>query len=311
MLHKSLLTILVILVLFGSAPVLRGQTATGTIVGHISDSSGAVLRGVEVTAQNPEKGTTSRTVSDEQGIYRIFYLEPASYTLTFRISGFATVERPGVALRSNDTLTIDTQMNIGNVVEKVEVSAATPLLETATSTTGTVIAGNYMNALPVMQRYTWMTLYYMPGVTSMNGYHIAGSRDRGLGYSMDGIAGTEPVRGGVATNRILSTTQNAIEEVKLVTTVLPAENGHSGGGLLSATYVSGTNQFHFEAEDRYVNNPMLHRAYFNLQRSNAPFSYHELAGLVSGPVYIPKLYNGKNKTFFLWGISRHDERYIQ
>ena len=109
-------------------------------------------------------------------------------------------------------------------------------------------------------------MYLMPGVTSNNGFHIAGQRDRGLGYTMDGISGTEPIRGGVATNRIMSTTQNAIEEVKMVTTVLPAENGHSAGGLLSATYKSGTNQFHGEAEDRYMNNALKHRDFFQLAR---------------------------------------------
>ena len=135
---------------------------------------------------------------------------------------------------------------------------------------------------------------------------IAGSATAWTAYR-----GTEPIRGGVATNRIMSTTQNAIEEVKMVTTVLPAENGHSAGGMLSVTYKSGTNQLHFEAEDRYINNPLLHRAYFNLERPTAPFSYHELAALVSGPVYIPKLYDGRNKTFFLFGWSRHHEKYNQ
>ena len=95
----------------------------------------------------------------------------------------------------------------------------------------------------------------------------------------------------------------------MVTTVLPAESGHSAGGMLSATYKSGVNQLHVEGEDRYVNNAMLHRAFFNL--GNAPFSYHELSGLVSGPVYLPKIYNGKNRTFFLFGWSRHHEVYDQ
>lgn len=292
-----------------SSASLFGQTATGNIIGHITDSTGSLLPGVAVTALNPAKGITQRTVSDEQGIYRFFYLDPASYKLTFTKDGFATLEREGLALRSNDTLTVDVQLNVGSVVEKLEVNAAAPLLETATSTTGTVLAGSQMNALPIMQRYTWMTMYMMPGVTSMAGFHIAGSRDRGLGYSMDGISGTEPVRGGVATNRIMSTTQNAIQEVKMVTTVLPAENGHSAGGMLSATYKSGTNDLHVEAEDRYVGNPMLHRAYFNL--GNAPFGYHELGNLVSGPVFLPKIYNGKNRTFFLFGYSRHHEVYDQ
>ncbi|HYM11952.1 MAG TPA: carboxypeptidase regulatory-like domain-containing protein [Bryobacterales bacterium] len=311
MLRKNLFATLVILLLVASVPALRAQTATGTIIGHVSDPSGAVLANVNVTALNPEKGTTFRAATDAQGIYRFFYLEPASYTLSFELSGFASMTRPGVALRSNDTLSIDVQMNVGNVVEKVEVTATTPLLETATSTTGTVVAGSFLNTIPVEQRYIFLNTYYLPGVTAMNGYHISGTRDRGFGLTLDGISGVEPIRQGVATNRIMSTTPNAIQEVKLVTTVLPAEDGHTAGGLMSATYVSGTNKLHFEVEDRYLGNAELHRAFFNLQKSTTPLSYHELSALVSGPVYIPKLYNGKNKTFFMFGISRHDERYFQ
>jgi hypothetical protein len=293
------------------ASLAPAQTATGNIIGRITDSSGAVVPGVEVTALNPASGVSSRTVSDDSGLYRVLYLGPATYNLTFTKPGFSTLQRSGIVLRSNDTLTVDVQLAVGNVVEQLQVTGAAPLLETATATTGTVLEGRQMNALPIMQRYTWMTMYLMPGVTSMGGFHIAGQRDRGIGYSMDGIPGTEPVRGGVATNRIMSTTQNAIEEIKIVTTVMPADQGHSAGGTLSATYKSGTNQLHFEGEDRYINDQLLHRAYFNLERSNNPLKYHELSALVSGPVFIPKLYDGRNKTFFLFGWSRHHEKYDQ
>src|SRR3954466_14498089 len=77
-----------------------GQTATGTIIGHLTDSSGAILPGVEITAVNPDKGFSAGTVSDEQGIYRFFYLAPATYKLVFGKSGFSTLEREGLALRS-------------------------------------------------------------------------------------------------------------------------------------------------------------------------------------------------------------------
>ncbi len=298
-------------ILLAAATPALPQTATGNIIGSITDSTSATLPGVEVTAVNPATGVVSRATSDETGIYRLFYLLPGTYNLTLQKSGFNAVERKEIVLRSNDTLTIDVQLPVGSVVEKIEVSGATPLLETATSTTGTVLAGTQMNAIPIMQRYSWMAMYLMPGVTSVNGFHIAGGRDRGIGYQADGIPATEPVRSGVATNRILSTTQNAIEEVKMVTTVLPADSGHSAGGMMSMTYKSGTNTLHGEAEDRYINNPLLHRAYFNLQRPTAPFNYHELSGLISGPVYLPKIYNGKNRTFFLFGWSRHHEKYNQ
>ena len=304
------LTITAVLwLIVGSGNALFGQTATGNIVGRVTDSTEAVIAGVDVTAFNPEKGLTFRTVTDQEGIYRFFYLAPATYKLTFSHPGFSTVERSGILLQSNETPSVDTQLAVGNVVQKTEVTATSPLVETATSTTGTQLQGKVMNTLPIMQRYTWMSMYLMPDVTSMNGFHIDGQRDRGLGYTLDGIVGTQPVVGGEATNTTVSTTANAIEEVKLASTVLPAEYGHSAGGLLSATYKSGTNRLHWEGEDRYINNSMLHRAYFNL--GNAPFSYHELASIASGPVYIPKIYDGRNKTFFLFGWSMHHERYNQ
>jgi len=299
----------VILALACGGRVLFSQSATGNIIGHVTDSSGAVIAGVDVTATDPVKGQTFRTTTDEQGLFRFYYLAPAAYTLNFQHAGFAALERPGLILQANETPSIDVQLEIGSVQQKVEVTGTSPLLETATSTTGTIMEGKEVNTLPIMQRYTWMTMYLMPDVTSMNGFHIDGMRDRGIGYTMDGISGTQPVIGGVGTNTIMSTTPNAIDEVKLSSTVLPAEYGHSAGGMLSATYKSGTNTLHFEGEDRYVNNDMLHRAYFNL--SNAPFSYQELSALVTGPVLFPKVYNGKNKTFFMFGWSMHHERYDQ
>ena len=303
------LRIATLALILAPAPALHAQTATGNIVGRVTDNSGAIVPGAQVTALNPEKGLTFHTVTDQEGMYRFYYLAPATYTLTVTQPGFSTVVRPGIQLQSNESPEVDIQLQVGALTEKVQVDATSPLVETTTATTGSILPGRQMNTLPIMQRYTWMTMYLMPDVTSMNGFHIDGQRDRGIGYTVDGIPGTQPVIGGVATNRIVSTTPNAIEEVKLASTVLPAEYGHSAGGLLSATYKSGTNRFHWEGEDRYVNNAMLHRAYFNL--GNAPFGYHELSSLVSGPVFIPKVYHGANKTFFLFGWSMHHERYNQ
>lgn len=305
---RTTITVITAVVVWLFMPICSfGQSAMGNIIGHVTDASGAVVVGASVIATIPEKGLTFNAVTDEQGIFRFYYLQPETYVLTVKHAGFASMERPGIILNSNETPSIDFQLTPGNLIQKVEVNSETPLLETATSTTGTIMSGTEMNTLPIMQRYTWMTMYLMPDVTSMNGFHINGQRDRGIGYTLDGISGTTPATGGVATNTIMSTTQNAIEEVKLSSTVLPAEYGHSAGGMLSTTYKSGTNNLHFEGEDRYINNDMLHRAYFNL--GNAPFSYHELASLVTGPVWLPKLYNGRNKTFFLFGWSMHHEKY--
>src|SRR5579871_2887225 len=135
--RSSLRTIATLWLVSGFANVLRAQTATGNIVGRVTDSTEAVIAGVDVTAFNPEKGLTFRTVTDQEGIYRFYYLAPATYTLSFSHPGFASVERTGVLLQSNETPSVYVQLAVGNVVQKTEVTASSPLVETATSTTGT------------------------------------------------------------------------------------------------------------------------------------------------------------------------------
>ena len=283
-------------------PKLSAQTATGSLVGRITDSTGAVIAGVEVTVANPIKGFTARTTSEEQGIYRFLYLEPATYNLTFKQTGFNVLERSGIALRSAETLTVDVELTVGNIAERIEVTAAAPLLESATSTTGSVMAGTVFNKLPNAQRTIWMVMYEMPGITGMNAMNVNGQRSRNLTYTMDGIMGTEPLNkmgSGNNAENVTSTTVSAIEEVKVITTMLPAEYGHSSGGMISATYKSGTNTLHLDAENRYLNGATRHREFFQLSRSTTPFVYQIPSANFSGPVVIPKLYNGRNRTFFM------------
>lgn len=132
-----------------------GQTNAGTIIGCLTGSSGGVLRGVVVTASNHEKVFHAGTVSDEQFSYRLFYLAPAKYKLVFEKPGFSRLERDNLELRSNDALTVDIMTKVGSVVENVQVQSTAPMLETANATTGTLLSGTQMNALPIMQRYTF------------------------------------------------------------------------------------------------------------------------------------------------------------
>src|SRR5260370_14992004 len=113
-LHRQLLAVSLIL---GGAQATFGQTATGNIVGRVTDSSGAVLTGVTVNALNPEKGLTFHTVTDHEGVYRFYYLARATYTLTFQQTGFASVERRARQLQSNETPWVDAQRSVGNGVQ--------------------------------------------------------------------------------------------------------------------------------------------------------------------------------------------------
>jgi hypothetical protein len=283
-------------------------TGTATLLGTLTDSSGAVIAGAKVTVTNTATSFTSETVTNAEGYYFVTYLNPGTYQITIEAAGFKRYVRDGVLLRTNESPRIDVALEVGAVTESVQVTGAPPLLETETSASGGVLGVDTFVKIPVLQKLVFRLTLYLPGTQVVNGIHAMGQRERSMGYVLDGLSAKEPVRGAVgATNAVITSTTDAMTEIKLFTTGVPAEFGHSGGGQLSAVFRSGTNQFHGSFEDRYVNKELMHRNYFDVGRPTGPFAYHELTGVASGPVIIPKLYNGRDKTFFLFGYTRHHE----
>lgn len=292
-----------------SGTCLLSQTAgTGTLVGNISDTSGAVLVGAKVSAVNTETSFSFESVTNGEGAYYLPYLAPAAYRLTVEIQGFKRYVRDGVVVRTGEIPRIDVRLELGSVTESVQVTGAPPLLETETSASGLVISGDTLVAIPVSQKRPVRMMYYYPGTNSINGYHILGQRSRAIGYQVDGVNGKEPGIGNIGSpNDQVSPTQDAFEEVKIHTTGMAAEHGHSAGGLMSMIMKSGTNDFHGVVENRYINRRMIHRTYLEQLARTNPFSYNESTGLISGPVSLPRVYRGKDRTFFLFGIARHAE----
>lgn len=283
-------------------------TGTGTLVGTITDSTAAVVAGAKVTVVNAATAFTSETPTSQEGAYYIPYLTPGTYRITVESPGFKKYVRDAVVIRTGEIPRIDIQMEVGGVTETVQVTGGVPLLDTETSASGMVISGDTLVAIPVSQKRPVRMMYYYPGTNSINGYHVLGQRSRAIGYQVDGVNGKEPGIGNIGgPNEQVSPTQDAFEEVKIHTTGMPAEYGHSAGGLMSMVMKSGTNDYHLIAENRHINKSMIHRNYLEqLPRTN-PFQYNESTGLFSGVVKIPKLYSGKDKTFFLLGIARHAE----
>jgi hypothetical protein len=285
------------------------QTAgTGTLVGNVTDSTGAALVGAKIQVINTETSFVHDSVTNAEGGYYVPYLAPASYRLTVEMQGFKRHVQDGVVVRTGEIPRLDVRMELGNVTESVQVTGAPPLLETETSASGLVLSGDTLVAIPVSQKRPVRMMYYYPGTNSVNGYHVLGQRSRAIGYQVDGVNGKEPGIGNIGgPNEQVSPTQDAFEEVKIHTTGMPAEHGHSAGGLMSMVMKSGTNEFHGALENRYINRTMIHRTYLEQNARTNPFSYNESTGLISGPLNLPKLYRGKDRTFFLFGIARHAE----
>ena len=298
------------------------QIGTSTMTGRVTDSSGAVVPNVKILVVQVSTNLTSTGVTNNEGLYRILSLQPGQYKVTFEGAGFKKATET-VDLRTGDTLAVDVSLQVGNITEVVEVSAASALLETETSATGTVVTGQVLYDLPLFQRFVNSTMNIVPGMTtggyafggSLGNYHLAGQRAGAIGLFEDGVNGNDQ-QSGTETSRPML---NSVAEVKVITTLPPAEYGHSAGGVISAVKKSGTNELHGMGSFFGRTRSMQHRLFFDKFRTSQPtatrpngvpvFFMMPDANL-SGPVMIPKLYDGRNKTFFFFGFQRLHEKKV-
>jgi hypothetical protein len=309
--------------LFATATLAVAQIGTSTITGRVTDSTGAIVPNVSVTVLQKATNFVSPATTNSEGIYRVLSLQPGEYRVTFEASGFKKAVNDEVTLRTGDTLAVDIVMQVGQITESVEVTGAAQALETETSATGSVVPGEVLYDLPMFQRFVNSTLNIVPGMTtggyafggSLGAYHLAGSRAGAIGVFEDGVNGNDQ-GGGTETIRPML---NSVAEVKVITTVPPAEYGHSAGGVISAVKKSGTNELHGMGSWYGRTRRMQHRLFFDrLKTSQAtptrpngvPTFFMMPDANISGPVVIPKVYNGKNKTFFFFGFQRLHEKKV-
>ena len=302
-----------LLVLFLAATAAVAQTGGGaTLVGTIKDGSGALVPSAKVTVLNTGTSFLSESVTSAEGSYYIPYLNPGTYRLTVEASGFKQYVRDGIELRSGETPRVDITLEVGSLTEAVQVSAQADLLNTETAVTGQALAQDVLERMANVQKRIVRALYYFPGaVGGVGGYHILGQSQNAIGYTLDGITGKSP---GSNTfdqlSETIQTTQDALEEIKVLTTGISAETGHSAGGAMQLVFKSGANDLHGSFEDRYLNGAWVHRHYLMENPNTDPWSYQAIDGVASGPLWIPKIYNGKNRTFWLFGWSAHLENWV-
>lgn len=304
---------------------LTAQVDTGTITGRVTDSSGAVVPNAQITVVQPETNFKFDSATNADGLYRVQSLQPGAYTVTIRAQGFKTFNQTGVQLRTGDVLAVDATLEVGSTSESVNVTAQSPQLETETSSQGTVTEGDTLYKLPMYQRYITATMTIVPGLTvstqggtsGLSAYTVGGQRNTGTAMYQDGTFGVDPLASSLT---VIKPIQNSVEEVKVLTGTLPAEYGHSTGGMIDVVMKSGTNEYHGSISAYGRTRIMTHRQFFNLYRSSQaqPGNPNGVPGIflqpdasLSGPVRIPKLYNGRNKTFFYYGWQRLIEKKTQ
>lgn len=299
---------------------MPAQTGTGTITGAIADATGAVIPGARVVVVNTDTNFTFNSESNAAGLFRVGSLNPGPYRVTIEAEGFRSHVTEDVALRAGANFLVTAVLEIGTVTEQVEVTARTPLLETETSSTGTNVEGEAIYRLPVYQRKIHSVLRIVPGVShegygdgDVGAYNISGQRRSATAYFEDGVLGNDQGAGTTQPR----TLQNATAEIRVFTTVVPAEYGHTASGVVDVVKKTGTNELHGHGSFFGRNRPMQHRLFFDQlkneqPRPGAPDGLPSMFMLpdatVGGPVVIPKLYDGRNKTFFFFGYQKLIEK---
>jgi hypothetical protein len=309
----------VYLVIALASPVMmRAQEARGTIGGQVVDANQAVVPGATVNITNTAMGTTVAATTNEAGLFRVLYLIPGTYRLTVEATGFKKYVREGIILRVNDTIELPVQLEPGEIQETVLVTADAPLLDTASASAGQVVDARRIADLPIGHGDPYALIGLSAGVTFTRsfrldrpfepthivGYTIDGTRANRSDLTIDGAASTATAN----TGEVISTfvpPQDTVYEFKVQTATFDASFGNTEGGVTNLSVKSGTNNFHGTlAYSNFTKGTSSNDFHGNrLGQPRPDFYYHRFSGTAGGPVWVPKVYNGQNKTFFFYGME--------
>ncbi len=287
------------------AMTCMAQSPTGTIRGTILDSSGAVVPNATITITNTQTNEVKTAKSDNEGRYIINFVQPATYTATATAPGFETQKQNNIIVQVSVGVPVDFKLPVANVAQNVQVTSTTPALEASTSSVNTVITAQQIVDLPLNGRNPTSLEVLVPGVSTVGGAstpHIAGSRNGNNEEQIDGMTNILP-ENNVGNNETAYTPiVDSVQEFNVQTSVLPAQYGRFSGGVISLVTKSGTNKFHGTAFDFTQTQAFYAKGYFQTG-PNAPSHLYQSGGTIGGPITIPHLYSGHDKSFFFFAFE--------
>jgi len=316
---RRLHMIALLLCLIVSCVPLAAQTTTGSIVGTVSDPSGAVISGATVTITNIDTGIAIKTTTDSAGDYVVTPLQIGRYSVTVEAAGFKKSVRPDITVNVQDRVRADAALEVGAVTDTVEVAAAAPLLQTDTSYLGQVVESQRIVDLPLNGRYFSRLAVLTAGTAptpagardeKTGGFSSNGVRPYQNNYLLDGVDNNSMSEDMVnQASYVVGPPPDAIAEFKVQTNSMSAEFGRSGGAVLNVTIKSGTNNLHGTVYEFLRNSALDAKNYFDsADNPIPPFKLNQFGFSTGGPVFIPKVYNGKNRTFFFFDYQGTRQR---
>jgi hypothetical protein len=301
-----------------------GQDTRGSILGRVTDATGANVSGADVKVVNNATGVAVTAKTNESGNYVAPYLTPGVYTVSAELAGFKKFIRDNVQVRVNDTIEVNMNLTVGDVAESVEVKAETPLLSTAEASLGQVVDERRILELPIFSgnameftllapgtvNGTDMRLRKAPFNNAPSQYSTDGSGLFNNEFNIDGVTNT--FSDSVNVRVAFSPPQAAIQEFKVQTSSFDASNGHTMGSVVNINSKGGTSQFHGSAwwwlRNSEFDTPTIYqnRAAKPGQRVMPAYTDNRYGLSGGAPLIIPKIYNGKNRTFwqFTWEANK-------
>jgi hypothetical protein len=301
------------------------------MTGRLTDPAGAVIPNAKVTAINDNTEVRTAAVSNGEGNYQIQNLIPGMYRLEVEASGFKHYIRQGIELRVGDVLGINISMEVGGVSETVTVSAAAPLLEAETASMGKVVDNKRILDLPVPTGSVFYLMQLMPGVANTasptnlygpnemgppTGVAVAGTRANSTEFAIDGNPTTSL---GVVT---FNPPQEMVQEFRVQTAAYDASYGRFAGAQINLVMKSGTNALHGSMVYTNLSRGMMSHDFFTnrfiwdprtgpitsdkIDKAWPPQRTVQYRGVISGPVLFPKIYNGRNRTFWMFGVQDYE-----
>jgi len=307
----SVVTYVAALLLFPWGSIHAQVDVSGKLLGTVTDPSSAVVPGARIAAQNSETGLMVRTTSDERGNYLFASLPPGSYSVKCESAGFQTFTASGIVLQSQTAVTLPIALQVGAATQSVEVSAAAAIVDTTNSTIQTTYDEKLMAALPVWGRDPRETMeLLMPGAVAAGtgaSYNVPvtsfnGTSGLSNNYRIDGSDVNDYFHGSATAYP----PAEDMVEFSVTTNVPDASIARGGGGQVEAVLKSGTNALHGQGWAYLENGGWNANSWQNNWAGipRQPLSQQWYGGNVGGPVFLPKLYNGKNKTFFFSSYER-------
>ena len=302
---RSILTMLSTFLLF--APSSLAQEATARIAGTVSDPSGAVIPGVQVTVTNTATQASRKTTTDHDGSYQVLSLPIGDYTVTAERDGFRTMVIGHNRLEINQALRVDIRLQVGATNQTVEVGAETTPVETVNPTVGGSLTGRVLTDMPLNGRDTLDLALLQPGVTESNddntgagNYSIAGGRTDSVTFLLDGGMDNDLLDN----SNLLDPNPDAIAEFRLLTSDYTAEYGRNAGGIISVVTKSGTNQLHGGLFEFFRNSVLDANDFFNIQQGlpRLDLKRNQYGATLGGPII-------KDKIFFF--LAYQGQRQVQ